>query len=183
MNTHALVMTTHAFSAYPHFLAHQALCQAQCLLFPDNPVLYSCLIFQSAFLSSYFSDTSSQHLNQICRWVIVSSLLCGNHREDRALRAKGISLSTSPSYIKSFLSFRRTALQHKSSSADVLFRVESQAPPHHEKLKCRLWEQQSLGHVCVGVQSCALYPGPRSTLCSFSEGSFLPQCSAYTVLC
>lgn len=139
--------------------------------FSDNPVLYSCPIFQSAFFSSHSSGSSSQHLSQICHYVTVFSLLCDNNREDRARRAKGISLPTSPSYIKSFLSFRRTALQHESNPADVLFRVESQAPPQREKQKCRLREHQSLGQVCVGVVTPALHPGPRSTL-SFLRGFF-----------
>lgn len=178
-HTHTPVITIHAFPAHPHFLAHQALFLAQQLPVPllrhSSPL---CLPHPSACLFwSHPSDPSSEYPNQVCHWIIVSSLLCGDNREDAAPRAKGVSLLTPPSYIRSFLSLARTALQHESNPADVLFRLESQMPPQLEKTKCRLWEQHSLGWEPGGFVPPALHPSPRNTHCSFLEGSFLTQCS------
>lgn len=175
-HTHAFLITIRVFPAHPHFLAHQVFFLVQHLPVPllrhssplHLPHLSVCLFCYHS------SDSSSQHLNQIFYWITVSSLLCGNNREDGAPKAKGNSLLTPPSYIRSFLSLTRTALQHESAPADILFRMESQALAQQEKPKCRLWEQQSLGGVHGGIatQHCT-----RSTHCSFLEGSFFPQCS------
>lgn len=142
----------------------------------DNPVLYSYLIFYSVVFSSHSSDSSSQHLNQICHWVIVSSLLCGNNREYRVLRAKGIDISPSPSYIK----FPVLQEQHYSMRVTLQIYYLECKLKHHHSVKSQNVCCGSSSHLarCVWVLRpvhCTLAPGAHSVLSQRALSSLSAQ--------